>query len=153
MNLRATDRRHHAAAALLVMTAAFGVTTACGSGCDASIAAEPVVVLGEGKRIVNLDLSARVSRDGRGLGGVDVVFEIGWPPDGSGGRYIGSARSDADGVAKLHVQNALGPYSATGEHAAEWTKYQVEPSLIQPSDEAAKAVCSGTAEASFRFEP
>lgn len=152
MSLRVTDRRNTLVAAALTVAAVTAVP-GCSSGCDARITVEPVTVQGGGKEIVHLDLAANVTLDGRAAPGVDVVFEIGWPSGGSGGRNIGSVKTGADGVARLHVENAVGPLSAMGEKAAEWTKYTAEPSLIQPSDEAAKAVCAGEAEAAFRYEP
>jgi hypothetical protein len=139
--------------ALVVATVAWGGMAGCGAQCDARIAVEAVVLKGSGREIIPLELSARVTIDGRGAPGVDVVFEIGWPPDGSGGRNLGSGVTDSDGIARLHVSNAVGPYSAFGTKAAEWTKYRAEPSLIQSSDSAAKAVCAGRVEAPFRFEP
>lgn len=152
MSLRPADRR----VLLVVATFAIAATTVvpgCSSSCDARIVVEPVTLQGGGKQIVHLDLAANVTLDGHAAPGVDVVFEIGWPSGGDGGRTIGSAKTGADGVARLHVENAIGPLSAMGEKAAEWTKYTAEPSLIQPSDEAAKAVCAGEATAAFRYEP
>ncbi|GAA4008210.1 hypothetical protein GCM10022247_33020 [Allokutzneria multivorans] len=102
---------------------------------------------------MHLDLAATVTIGGRASPGVDVVFEIGWPSGGGGSRYLGTAKTGADGVARLHAENAVGPLSVAGEKAKEWTEYTAEPSMVQASDKAAKAVCAGRAKAAFRYEP
>lgn len=153
MSRRVTDRVSHLVAAAALAAATASLATSCANGCDAKIAVDPVVVRGGGAEIVHLDLAARVTLDGKPAAGVDVVFDVGWAEGGSGGKFAGSAKTGSDGVARLHRENALGPLSALGPDAATWTKYKAEPALLQPDDAAAKTVCAGKAEASFKFEP
>jgi hypothetical protein len=135
------------------VTAAVSASVGCGGGCDTEVALEPVVIRGNGQQRVDLDLSARITAGGRPIKDLVVQFEIGWPASGAGGTALGSATTNADGVARLHAPGYLGPGSAFGENAAEWTRYEAEPALFQPSKEAADRMCMRTGQASFRFEP
>lgn len=137
-----------AALAILLAPPAFTVS-ACGSGCSAALHADPVEVHGNGRPRVDVDLSARVTGDGNPVAGVVVEFY----GIGPGGVILGTATSDADGVARLHAAGAVGPDSINGRQADRWTSYRVRVSVLQQGERAAATVCAKEVDAAFRYVP
>lgn len=141
--------------AKVAVTVLLGMATAvaagCGSSCDTAVSVAPVVIQGVGRASADLDLSARVTAGGRAVPNLRIEFRTGWPPDG--GLLMGTEETDQDGVARLHVADAVGPDSENGPQSTEWTKYQAEVSLVQTSKEASDAVCVRNGQASFRYDP
>lgn len=137
-------------AALAIMLAPLAVALpACGSGCSAELHVDPVEIQGKGRPRVDLDLSARITDGGRAVPGVEVEFY----GIGPGGVIVGTATSDAEGVARLHATGAVGPDSINGRQADKWTAYRVKVSVLQHSRPAADIICAGQADAGFRFVP
>lgn len=132
-------------------TATAIVVAGCGSTCDTAVSVAPVVIQGGGRPSADLDLSARVTAGGRPVPDLRIEFRTGWPPDR--GLLMGTEETDSDGVARLHVTDAVGPGSENGPQSVEWTRYQAEVSLVQTSKEASDAVCVRNGQASFRYEP
>ncbi|NUT93332.1 MAG: hypothetical protein HOY78_15060 [Saccharothrix sp.] len=112
---------------------------------------EPVVIRGGGAPATDLDLQARATDGGKPVAGLVLEFRVGWPPEG--GALAGSADTDADGVARLHVADYLRATPTQGVDFTAMTRYQAEVSLFQTSEEAGKAVCVRNGQASFRYEP
>lgn len=135
---------------VVLLGMATAVVTGCGSRCDTAVSVAPVVIQGGGRGSADLDLSARVTAGGRPVQGLRMEFRAGWPPDR--GLLMGTEETDQDGVARLHVADAVGPDSENGPQSTEWTKYQAEVSLVQTS-ESSDAVCVRNGQAPFRYEP
>lgn len=135
--------------ALVAILASLAVS-GCGLGCGAELQVEPVVVHGNGKPRVDLDLSARITDGGEPVEGVEIAFfSIG--PDGL---LLGVATSGPDGIAHLHARGGLGSGSVWAWHADRWTAYRARVSYLQGGDEAAAhTICAEPAKAPFRFEP
>lgn len=136
------------AALALVLASPVGVS-GCGLGCGADLSVDPVRVEGHGRSTVDLTLTARLTNDGDPVSGVDVEFLS----QGSNGILLGSATTNADGVARLDAPNALGPGSIRGNQAATWNTYAARVALLQSNDEAADTVCAEQVSAPFEFIP
>jgi hypothetical protein len=133
-----------------ILAPLIGSVSGCGSGCGAELHVEPVMVRGNGKPRVDLDLFARITDDGEPVEGVDIEF-FGIGPDGV---ILGDATSGPDGVAHLRARGAVGPESLFGDHADQWTAYRARVSYLQGGDEAAaRTICAKQADAPFHFEP
>ncbi|CAL9440555.1 hypothetical protein SUDANB95_02223 [Actinosynnema sp. ALI-1.44] len=112
---------------------------------------EPVVIRGGGAPAADLDLQARVVDGGKPVAGLVLEFRVGWPPEG--GAPAGSADTDADGVARLHVDDYLRATPVQGMDFTRIGRYQAEVSLFQTSEDVGRAVCVRSGQASFRYEP
>jgi hypothetical protein len=147
--VRADARGSIVTATLAWVAVTVAGASACGSRCDTVISLQPVTV--QGSPAADLDLSARITAGGRPVPDVRLEFKAGWPPDG--GIAFGTATTDADGVAHLHVDDAVGIQSILGKNATTWTKYQAEVSAFQTSQTATQAICIRSGQSSFRYEP
>ncbi|WP_433261367.1 hypothetical protein ACQPZF_26585 [Actinosynnema sp. CS-041913] len=125
--------------------------TGGGDACDTTVTVDPVVIQGSGAPAADLDLQARVVDGGKPVAGLVLEFRVGWPPEG--GALAGSADTDADGVARLHVDDYLRATPVQGVDFTAIGRYQAEVSEFQTSEEAGKAVCIRSSQAPFRYEP
>ncbi|MFI9815921.1 hypothetical protein [Saccharothrix variisporea] len=129
--------------------------TACTGGgsdtCDTTVTVEPVVIRGGGAPATALDLQARATDGGKPVAGLVLEFRVGWPPDS--GALAGSADTDAEGVARLHVADYLRATPTQGVDFTKMTRYQAEVSLFQTSEGVGKSVCVRNGQAPFRYEP
>ncbi|MEU4445443.1 hypothetical protein AB0K14_26440 [Actinosynnema sp. NPDC050801] len=125
------------------------VTTGCGLGCGYALAVEPVTVEGHGAPRVDLELTARLTDDGKPVPGVNVEFAA----LGANGVVLGYVTTDADGVARLVKDDGAGPESIDGHNADKWTEYQAKVFPFQTGEGAGDAVCAEPATAPFRFKP
>ena len=132
-----------------MLTPLVATVSGCGWGCDAELTVERLVVHGNGRPRVDLDLSARITDDGKPVEGVAIEF-FGVGPDGI---IMGDATSGPDGLAHLHVAGGVGPESAGGWHADAWTAYRARVSVIQRGDRAAATICAEEADAPFSYQP